>query len=79
MKGEFGQVKSIAINEKCGWILAAYTTYSPIIENEVILWDLNTCEMVSKPIMVNQRSELTCAAVSSNGKMIVTGSSDGTL
>ncbi len=77
MKGRLGKVVSIAINEKCGWILAAY---SPLFyEDTVILWDSSTCEMVGKPILVNLRSSLTSAAVSSNGKMIVTGSRDGTL
>ncbi len=77
MKGRLGHVGSIAMNEKYGWILAAYTTF--LFDDKVILWDMSTCEMVRKPIMVNQSSSLTCAAVSSNGKMIVTGSSDGTM
>ncbi len=77
MRGRLHVLKTIARNEKCGWILAAYTNLGT--ENEVILWDMNTCEMVRKPIMVNRGTVSTCAAVSSNGKMIVTGSSDGTL
>ncbi len=79
MKGRLGRVRSIAMNEKCGWILAAYSSW---FGNEIILWDLSTCEMVGRPIMVNQvneRSYLACAAVNLNGNMIVTGSSDGTL
>ena len=77
MKGRLGDVVDVAINERCGWILAAYTKFKS--ENEVILWDLSSCEMVRKPIMVNYGGELTCAALSSNRKMIVTGSRDGTL
>ncbi len=79
MKGRFVDVESIAVNARCGWILAVYTTYWPKIENEVVLWDSRACEMVHKSIVVNQQSRLTCASVSSNGKMIVMGSSDGTL
>ncbi len=72
-------VESIALNERRDCILAVYTTYTPRIENEVILWDSRTCEMVGRPIMVVQGSRLTCAAVSSNGEIIVTGSREGAL
>ena len=77
MKGRFSHVKSIAMNEKSGWIFAAHIYY--YYKNEVILWDSKTCEMVGQPIIFSQSSGLTCAPVSSNGKMIVTGSYQGTL
>ncbi len=77
MKVRLVDVVSIAMNEECGWILAAY--HSDETEDYVVLWDMSTCEMVRKRIRGNYGSELTCAAVSSNGNMIVTGSSDGTL
>ena len=79
MKGRLDSVTGFAINEKCGWVLAIYTPFRPGSEIEVILWDMNTCEMVRKLIMDNRGTWLTCAAVSSNGKMIVTGSREGTL
>ncbi len=71
MRGRLDDVVSTAMNEKCGWNLAAYHTTAN--EDEVILWDMRTCEMAGKPIMINWPSSLACAAVSSNGKMIVTG------
>ena len=75
----------IATNDKCGMILSVRsfedTTHSSKngIKNEVVRWDTSTCEMVGEPISVKLKSYVSCAAVSQNGKMIVTGSRDGTV
>ena len=47
--------------------------------NEVILWKKSTYEMVCDPLYIGQGDGLTCAALSSNGKMIATGSEDSTV
>ncbi len=52
-------------------IFAAYTDFD---ENaEVIRWNTSTSEMMGEPIVLPPVRELCCAAVSSNGGMVITG------
>ena len=72
MKGWLNRALCIAVNEQCGMIVA-------VLENEVIRWNTRTCEMMGKSLLLKHESYLNCAALSSNGETIVTGSSDGTV
>ncbi len=48
MKGRLNRVLCIAVNEKCGMILAVYTDFDK--NNEVIRWNTRTCEIMGEPI-----------------------------
>ena len=48
-------------------------------QNETVLWNTGTCEIVGEPIVVEQQCEVTYVALSSNGKVIVTGFGDGSI
>ena len=67
-----------SINDKGGMILAVYVSYWGV-KNGVIWWNKSTCEMIGDPIVLESGCRLSCAAVTSKGKMIVTGSEDGTV
>ena len=70
MKRRLDRVTCIAVNGQCGIIVAVYaqTFYGKIVKNEVVRWNMNTCEMIGDPIVVRQQYAVTCVALSSNGK-----------
>ncbi len=45
----------------------------------MIRWNTRTFEMMGEPILLKRESYLSCAAFSSNGEVIVAGSSNGTV
>ncbi len=81
MKGRLYDAVLIESSDESEMILAVYTTglYENVLKNEIVQWNSSTCEMVDEPVLFTQQGYLTCAAVSSNGQMIVTGSENGTM
>ncbi len=62
----------IAVNERCGTILS-------ISPSAIYRLGTETLEMKGKPIIVETQMYLVCAAVSSNRRIIVTGSRNGSV
>ncbi len=63
---------NIAINDKCATILS-------ISPSAIYRLGTKPLEVKGKPILVETETRLVCAAVSSNSRIIATGSRDGTV